>query len=204
MNSTIIAVVDDDPGVTKSLNRLLSGRGYKVETFNSAEDFLISNRKSPFDCAIFDLSMPRVNGLELQERLRKTGSQLPVVFLTGEGSIPAAVNAMKGGAVNFLTKPVDAAELFNALRLALIETNRQRSENRDTEELQSRFARLSARESEVLTHVISGQLNKQIAADLGISEQTVKIHRMRITEKCELYSVAELVRAAGLLGIEPA
>ena len=204
MNSPTIAIVDDDPGVAKALNRLLSGRGFSVSTFASAETFLTDYRKSKFDCAIFDLSMPGVGGLELQETLRKEGSQLPVVFLTGEGDIPSAVTAMKGGAVNFLTKPVEAGQLFNALRLALIQRRQQQSEDRDIETMRERFSRLSPRESEVLTHVITGKLNKQIAADLKISEQTVKIHRMRITEKCELQSVAEIVRAAGILGIEPA
>lgn len=204
MNTGAIAIVDDDPGILRSLDRLLSGRGFVVRTFPSAEAFLSSYGKEPIDCALFDLAMPGLDGLKLQERLRQRGVTLPVVFLTGEGDIPASVRAIKAGAVNFLTKPVDAKELLETLRVALIEGSRTRAAGKELASLRERFDRLTPRELEVLRHVIAGQLNKQIASDLGISEQTVKVHRMHITEKAGLPSVAELVRAAGLLGISSA
>jgi FixJ family two-component response regulator len=204
MNSGIIALVDDDPGMLKALARLLSGQGFAVRTFASAEEFLLGYRELQFDCAVFDLAMPGIDGIELQEILRRREVALPVIFLTGEGDIPATVRAIKGGALNFLTKPVDTAELLNMLRLALIEATKSRVGEAQLAGLRERFDLLSPREREVLRHVITGKLNKQIAADLGISEQTVKIHRMRITEKTGLPSVAELVRAADQLRLEPA
>ncbi|MBK1880931.1 response regulator transcription factor [Luteolibacter pohnpeiensis] len=204
MKTPTIGIVDDDPGIVQSLGRLLTNRGFQVHGFHSAEEFLWNHREPALDCAVFDLEMPGLGGLELQEQLRKKGNLLPVVFLSGEGDIPSTVRAMKGGAINFLTKPVDAGELLNSLRLALIQRNRERLEAHEHAEIRGRFESLTPREQEVLRHVIAGRLNKQIAAELGISEQTVKIHRMHITEKTGLPSVAELVRAASDLHIEPA
>jgi FixJ family two-component response regulator len=204
MNPATIGLLDDDPGMLHALERLLAGRGFRVCCFSSPDEFLGGYRAAGLDCVVMDLAMPGTGGLEVQERLRKAGAVLPVVFLSGEGDIPASVRAIKGGAVNFLTKPVDAAELLNALRLALIESAKSRAAEEQLAGLRERFGQLTAREREVLCHVITGKLNKQIAADLGISEQTVKIHRMRITEKTGLPSVAELVRAADRLQLDPA
>lgn len=204
MNPATIGLLDDDPGMLQALHRLLASRGFKVRDFSSPEAFLLSYRSAGLDCLVMDLAMPGASGLEVQDRLRKAGARLPVIFLTGEGDIPASVRAIKGGASNFLTKPVDATELVNAIRLALIESARSRSGESDLAGFRERFTRLTARETEVLRHVIAGKLNKQIAMDLGICEQTVKIHRMHITEKTGLPSVAELVRAADRAGLLPA
>jgi FixJ family two-component response regulator len=198
-----IGVVDDDPGMLRALTRLLRSQGYTARAFASAEEFLEQLRETSLDCAVLDLSMPGINGLELQDRLRRRVPHLPVLFLTGKGDIPASVRAIKAGAVHFLTKPVDKTELLNALRLGLIERTRRCAAERELTDLRRRFGNLTAREVEVLRHVVAGRLNKQIAADLGVSEQTVKVHRMHITEKTGLPSVAELVRATERLGIEP-
>lgn len=204
MNLRTIGLVDDDPKMLQALDRLLVANGFHPRRFSSAEDFLARHRTEPCDCVILDLRMPGIDGLELLERLRKLEIPIPVIFLSGEGDIPASVRAIKGGAVDFLTKPVDATDLMNALRLALHEAAKVRANREAADQLRGRFATLTPRETEVLRHVITGKLNKQIAADLGISEQTVKIHRMRLVEKTGLPSVAELVRAADHLGIEPA
>lgn len=204
MKDATIGLLDDDPGMLEALQRLLTGRGYRVCAFLCPDEFLIGFRQAGLDCVIMDLQMPRIGGLEVQDRLKQAGVVLPVVFLTGEGDIPATVRAIQGGAVNFLTKPVDAEELLNAVRLALIESSKVAASEARLVRLREGFARLTPREHEVLCHVISGKLNKQIAADLGICEQTVKIHRMRITGKTGILSVAELVRAADLLKIAPA
>jgi FixJ family two-component response regulator len=149
------------------------------------------------DCLLLDVAMPGTNGLELQEKLTALGTSQPVVFLTGKGDIPMTVRAMKAGAVNVLTKPVADEELFAAIRAAL-------EIARSTKSARERFATLTPREREVFTHVIAGRLGKQIAAQLGTSEQTIKVHRMRITEKLGEPSVAGLVRLADSLGISPA
>lgn len=201
--TSTIGIVDDEPGMLKALSRLLRVKGYAVRTFNSADEFLAEFAKPPLDCAVLDVAMPNLDGLALQERLNSRGVRLPILFLTGAGDIPMSVRAMKAGAVTFLTKPVDQTELLNALRLAVREGAHIREEEETVAELRKHFDRLTPREKEVLRHVIAGKLNKQIAADLGVSEQTVKVHRMHIGEKTSLHSVAELVRAAGHLGIEP-
>lgn len=201
-----IGLVDDDPGILQSLDRLLTGQGFQIRTFPTAEAFLRGYRDAALDCVILDLELdgPGQGGLDLQEHLLRCGASLPVVFLSGRADIPASVRAMRAGAVHFLTKPADAGELLSALRQALTESLKKRAKDRELAALRERFAVLSAREMEVLLHVIAGKLNKQIASDLGISEQTVKIHRMRITEKSGMPSVAELVRASCLLDFEPA
>ncbi len=204
MKRPAIGLVDDDTGMLQGLERLLAPKGFAIHVFPSGEDFLVSYREIALDCVVLDLALPGLGGFGIQEHLRKQGAGLPVIFLTGEGDIPASVRAIKAGAVNFLTKPVDAADLLNSLRLALIESARIRSGREEVSRLRHRFDQLSPRETEILRHVIAGKLNKQIASDLGICEQTVKIHRMRITEKTGLPSVAELVRAAGQLQLEPA
>jgi len=204
MKTAHIALVDDNPQMLLGLERLLTGRGFNVRSFCSAKEFLAGCETSCPDCAIFDLAMPEIDGLTLQDLLRRRGVSLPIIFLSGEGNIPACARALKAGAVNFLTKPVDATAMLSSLREALAKCAKERACENEVAGLRERFAQLSPRELEVLGHVIAGKLNKQIAGDLGIAEQTVKIHRMRLTEKTGLPSVAELVRASALLGIPAA
>jgi len=205
MNPTrpIIHVVDDDPSYLKALSRLLRAGGYPAQTYSSASEFLRRNDPESRGCIIVDLRMPGQSGLELQERLATSGSQVPVIFLTGHGDIPTSVRAMRDGAVDFLTKPVKRRDLFEAIERALVR-NREESERRAClRELQDRFDALTPREREVMLHVIGGELNKQIAFDLGTSERTIKAHRASIMDKLGVQSVAELVRFAEELGIQP-
>jgi|UniRef100_UPI00378351CC FixJ family two-component response regulator len=199
-----IGLVDDEPEMLRALRRLLLGEGFHVRTFGSAEDFLQQFTTASLDCVVLDVSMPGLGGLDVQERLNQAGAVLPVIFLTGRGDIPTSVRAIKAGAVNFLTKPVERAELLAALRVALTEGALRRAKEAELAEERARLALLTPRELEVLRHVIKGQLNKQIAADLGTSEQTIKVHRMHITEKMGIASVAELVHATARLGVLPA
>lgn len=199
-----IGLVDDDAATLRALRRLLLAEGYAVETWSSAEDLLRSPPSAPPDCLVLDVQMPGLSGLDLQERLATLGLRIPVVFLTGQGDIPMTVRAMKGGAVNFLTKPVQDDDLFAAVRAALEIAERQRASDRQLADARRRLATLTPREQEVLTHIIAGKLNKQIAADLGTGEQTIKVHRMRVLEKMGVPSVAGLVRIADSLKIEPA
>lgn len=199
-----IGLVDDEPGMLRALGRLLRANGFTVKTFASADVFLGEFEQADLDCAVLDVAMPGLCGLELQERLKHRASGLPIIFLTGQGDIPMSVRAIKAGAVNFLTKPVDETALLEAIRTALETRVRWRAQEDALTDLRGRAERLTPREKEVLRHVIAGRLNKQIAAELGTVEQTIKVHRMRITEKMGLASVAELVRAAARLGIVPA
>lgn len=204
MNHASIGLVDDDPGILKSLGRLLTSRGFNVTKFSSAKVFLKDPELSNLDCVILDLSLPGKNGFEVQDQLSERGLNFPVIFLSGEGDIPSSVRAIKAGAINFLTKPVEASDLIETIDLALRESTGKRTKKHEVDCLKTKFESLTSRELEILRHVIAGKLNKQIAGDLGISEQTVKIHRMHITGKTGLPSVAELVRAAGELGHQPA
>jgi FixJ family two-component response regulator len=199
-----IGLVDDEPGMLRALSRLLRAKGFAVRTFESSEVFLANLADARLDCVVLDVAMPGLNGLDLQVRLKILGARLPIIFLTGQGDIPTSVRAIKAGAVNFLTKPVAQEELLAALHIGLMEGERDRAKNELLADLRARMERLTPRELEVLRQVITGKLNKQMAADLGVGEMTIKIHRMRITEKMGLVSVAELVRAAQQLGIAPA
>jgi FixJ family two-component response regulator len=200
----VIGLVDDETCVLRALARLLSAEGFEVRTYDSARRFLECAAEEPLDCLVLDVTMPGMSGLELQEQLIQSGIRLPVVFLTGRGDIPMSVRAMKAGAVNFLTKPVNDADLLSAVRSGLALAARERAEEGDRAHLRVRLDRLTPREREVFRHVIAGLLNKQIAAMLGTSEQTIKVHRMRLTMKMGLFSVADLVRAAQRLGVMPA
>jgi len=199
-----IGLVDDDPATLRSLRRLLAAEGMSVLTWESAEELIASLAAAVPDCLVLDVDMPGLNGLELQEQLRARHPGMPVVFLTGQGDIPMTVRAMKSGAVNFLTKPVQAEELLAAVRAALDLAAGHRTAEKLTAGVRRRFATLTPREQEVMAHLITGRLNKQVAADLGSSEQTIKVHRMRIFSKMEVHSVAELVRLADSLGVRPA
>lgn len=196
-----VGVVDDEPRFLVALRRLLGSEGFAVRTYASADAFLRRPPDEEVDCLILDVSLPGLSGLDLQDRLRQEGHRLPVVFLTGRGDIPMTVRALKGGAVNFLTKPVNDTDLLAAVRAALAEASRFQAEDRELAADSERWSTLTPREREVFRHVIAGKPNKVIAADLGTSEQTVKVHRMRLTRKLRLASVADLVRLAARLGI---
>jgi FixJ family two-component response regulator len=203
-NEPIVYLLDDEPEMLKALSRLLRAQGLQVRGFTSAREFLSQERHQGPACLVLDVAMPEIDGLGVQERLRQSGAELPVIFLTGHGDIPMSVRAVKAGAEDFLTKPVNAAELLPAIRAALHRASDRQSEREDLAALRSRLACLTPREREVLGHVIAGKLNKQSAADLGTGEQNVKIHRGRLMRKMGLSSVAELVRVAERLGVPPA
>jgi FixJ family two-component response regulator len=204
LNQTIY-IVDDDPSIRKSLSRLLKSTGYEVEMFGSAREFLQANTicEGP-SCIVLDMKMPELSGFELQEELNRKGYSLPIVFVTGHGDIPMGVKAMKNGAVDFLTKPFDEADLLNAVQEALRRDSKNRKTMDERSTILQKIESLTPREYEILTYVITGMLNKQIAYDLKISEKTVKVHRGRIMEKMGVDSVAQLVRLADKAGIQPA
>ena len=201
-NDATIYVVDDDDSVRRSLKRLLRARGWNVEVFASATDILKHAPLAGAGCILLDVQMPGINGLELQERLTEEGIGLPLVFLSGKGSIPMSVLAMKHGAVDFLVKPVPEEALFQALEQAIRRNQTEASLRNRRESVLARLARLSERERDVLEQVLRGRLNKQIAYDLGIAEKTVKVHRGRVMEKMEADSLAELVHMCDEAGIE--
>ncbi|HEX5790018.1 MAG TPA: response regulator [Luteolibacter sp.] len=200
----LIHIIDDEPSFRQSLARLLRANGLNARLFDSASQFLSCADVGSRGCVILDVHMPGECGLELQDALVARDSMLPVIFLTGRGDIPMTVRAMKAGAADFLTKPVDEKDLLAAVAKAL-ERNRAAIEQRSRLlDARGRLATLSEREHEVMTHVIAGGLNKQIADRLGISEKTVKVHRGRVMQKMGVASVAELVRACGSVGVAPA
>lgn len=197
-----VFIVDDDPAVLKSLSRLLRASQFTVVTFGSPQEFLERHDPHTPGCLVLDVAMPGLNGLELQEALRAKGSAIPIIFLTGHGDIPMSVQAMKSGALDFLTKPVHDKDLVKAVEAALEKDRIERQSRAELDDIQKRLATLTPREREVLVHVISGQLNKQIALDLGTVEKTIKVHRARVMEKMKVGSVAELVRLTERAGIE--
>jgi len=196
-----VFLLDDEPGMVKALTRLLKAEGFTVRGFTSAKTFLESYRAESPSCLVLDVEMPELNGLELQERLTHAGILLPIVFLTGHGDIPMSVQAVKAGAADFLTKPVNDANLLRAVRAALQRAADERDIVAEVAMLRQRYASLTPREREVMAHVVSGQLNKQIAGDLGTGEQTIKVHRARVMEKMAVASLADLVRAGERLGL---
>lgn len=189
-----VFIVDDDPAVLKSLSRLLRSVQLTVVTFGSPEEFLAQHDPREPGCLVLDVSMPGLNGLELQEALTSKGSAVPIIFLTGHGDVPTSVHAMKRGAFDFLTKPVNDDALIKAVHAAFEKNRIGRQARDELDDIQERLATLTPREREVLTHVVTGQLNKQIAYDLGTVEKTIKVHRARVMEKMKVHSVAELVR----------
>jgi FixJ family two-component response regulator len=198
-----IFVIDDDASIRKSLSRLLRSAGYTAEAFSSAEEFL---RREHFDgagCILLDVQMPGLSGMDLQEELSKADYHMPIVFITGHGDIPMSVEAMKKGAVDFLTKPFDDEQLLQVLRAAIEKDQNARAEYTEVREIRRRIELLTPREDEILRYVVTGMLNKQIALELGIAEKTVKVHRGRVMEKLGVDSVAELVRLAEKAGIKP-
>jgi FixJ family two-component response regulator len=196
-----VFLVDDDAGVVKALSRLLRAKGYNVRSFASAEEFLKRHDMTVAGCAVFDVSMPGLDGLALQQVFTADGKQRPVIFLTGKGDIQKSVRAMKAGAVDFLTKPVRDKDLLDAIARAMAEDARKRQTRTEVAAIEAKIATLTTREREVLTHVIAGRLNKQIAGDLGTVEKTVKVHRGRMMEKLGVRTVVDLVRLAEKAGV---
>ena len=202
--SGTVYLLDDEPGMLKALSRLLRSEGFDVSPFSSAREFLDAWQPDSVSCLVLDVAMPELNGMELQRRLTGAGIMLPIVFLTGHGDIPMSVRAIKAGAVDFLTKPVNDEALLTAVRTALGRSAEQRGAIAESAALALRLSQLTPREREVMCHVIAGKLNKQIAAALGTGEQNIKAPRARVMEKMGVQSVAELVRVADRLGVTPA
>jgi FixJ family two-component response regulator len=197
-------VVDDDPSVLRALTRLISAAGLEARAFATPAAFLQAHDPATPGCLVLDLALPGLNGLELQEALAVSDCARPIVFITGRGDVPTSVRAMKGGAVDFLTKPVNDRDLLAAVRHAIEIDRVAREVQAETGALKQRLASLTPREREVLAQVVAGRLNKQIAADLGTVEKTIKVHRARLMEKMAVRSLADLVRIAERLGIQPA
>lgn len=196
-----VYLVDDEPSVRKALSRLLRSAGYEVTAFASAKEFMQRHLADAPGCLVLDVAMPEMSGLDLQQWLAGVRSPLPIIFITGNGDIPTSVRAMKGGAVDFLTKPVNDANLLQAIGIALQRERETRQVRTELDAIHQRLALLTPREREVLEHVVSGQLNKQIAGDLGTVEKTIKVHRARVMEKMGVQSLAELARLAERVGI---
>jgi FixJ family two-component response regulator len=198
-----VFAVDDEPGTLKAIARLLRAAGWSVAPFASPEEFLAKVDPAAAGCVVLDMSMPKLSGLEVQQALEARGCALPVVFLTGRSDVPSSVKAMKRGAADFLTKPVDDMDLLAAVARAVERDAAARRDRAEVAAVRERLATLTPREQEVLERVISGKLNKQIAAELGTAEKTVKVHRGRVMEKTGARSVADLVRLAERAGIRP-
>ena len=199
--SPLVFVVDDEPSARKSLTRLLGASGYAVEAFASAQEFLAREPHPGPCCLVLDVRMPGLTGLELQERLVAGGRRMSIVFVTGHVDVPKSVKAMKGGAVDLLTKPVDAKDLIAAVQRSVARSAQDLSAAARVTEVRQRVKMLSSREMEVFALVVTGMLNKQIAKALGIGEKTVKVHRGRVMGKMQAGSVAELVRLADEVGV---
>jgi FixJ family two-component response regulator len=197
----IVYVLDDEPEMVKALTRLLRAKRFEALGFTSVRAFLEAYRPEHSACLVLDVAMPELDGLELQRHLTHQGILIPIIFVTGHGDIPTSVRAIKAGATDFLTKPVDAAALVQAVRAALQLAETRRREASETAEFAARLASLTPRQREVMKHVVAGQLNKQIAFDLGTGEQNIKLHRAQIMKKMGVESLADLVRVAERLGI---
>jgi FixJ family two-component response regulator len=196
-----VFVVDDEAPVLKSLSRLLRANGLAAAAFSSPREFLDRHDPNAAGCLVLDVTMPELNGLEVQQTLATRGHERPIVFLTGRGDIPMTVQAMKSGAMDFLTKPVNDADLLKAVYTAIEKDRLARRARAELDDIQQRVATLTPREREVVAHVVSGQSNKQIAGDLGTLEKIIKVHRARVMVKMKVHSVAELVRLAERVGV---
>ncbi len=190
----VVFVIDDDPSVRSSLKFLISTVGLEVETFDSADPFLQREPPDVASCLVLDVRLRGLSGLDFQRELAARNIRIPIIFITAHGDIPMSVRAMKAGAVEFLTKPFRDQDLLDAVRIALERDRVRHEQEKEVAELQQRFASLTPREQEVISMVVSGMLNKQIAGELGTAENTVKVHRSRAMEKMQAQSLAELVK----------
>ena len=197
----MVYVVDDDPSSRQSLEFLIKASGFEVRAFAAAGEFLAFSRLELPACLILDVRMPGLTGLELQKELTRIGLKFPIIFMTGHGDIPMSVQAMKAGAVEFLTKPFQEEAMLRAVAAAIERDRVAHQERLEMAELAGRHARLTPREREVMASVVTGLLNKQVAAELGASEKTIKVHRARVMQKMEAGSLADLVRMAEKLGV---
>jgi FixJ family two-component response regulator len=196
----IVFIVDDDVSVRESLELLIRNENWTPETFESAQEFLNRQRALVPSCLLLDLSMPGLNGLELQKHLAVERTDMPIIFITGYGDVPKTVQAMKAGAVEFLTKPLDNATLLSAIEKALEKSRQALAREADMQDLQGRYGLLTSRERQVMALVVSGLLNKQVGGELKISEITVKAHRGQVMQKMKANSLADLVNMAAKLG----
>ena len=201
---TTVFIIDDDPSARRGLSRLVRAAGMHVETYASAQEFTGRQHYYGCGCILLDVRMPGIDGLELQAQLVKADYSLPIIFVSAHADVPDAAAAMKRGAVDFLTKPVDRDQLLKAIAESLEMDRENRRKHADRARVRKRLASLSPREYEVMTYVIAGLLNKQIAYELEIAEDTVKIHRGRMMRKMDAESVAELVRLTEIAGVKPA
>ncbi len=195
-DSAVVYVVDDDVGVLDATRGLLASIGLAVQTFRSASEFLLSKRPEVPACLVLDVRLPGLSGLDLQRQLAESGTSIPIVFITGHGDIPMSVQAMKGGAVEFLTKPFRDQQLLDAVQYAVARDRVARKHNAELGEFRRRYESLTPREREVMARVVAGRLNKQIAFELGTSEITVKVHRAQVMRKMQVESLAALVQLA--------
>ena len=197
----IVFVVDDEPSVRRAIKRLVESEGLRVELFGSAPEFLQGRRPDAPSCLVLDIKLPGITGLDFQHQLSEAGIRIPIIFITGHGDIPMTVRAMKAGAVEFLTKPFLGENLLDAIQVALERDRTRRQQESEIAVLKERFDSLTPRETQIFRLVVTGRPNKQIAAALGTSEITIKVHRASVMRKMQAESLADLVRMAGRLGL---
>ncbi|RLB69481.1 MAG: DNA-binding response regulator [Deltaproteobacteria bacterium] len=203
ISAAVVFIVDDDPLIRDALDQLVRSVGLTAETFSSARAFLDTELPDQPGCLVSDIRMPELSGLDLQDELIKKGVSIPIIFMTGHGTVPMSVRAMKAGALDFIEKPFEDQELLDAINRAIKQSRMVRTEQAEIDAIEQRLNLLTLREHEILTFIIAGKLNKQIAYDLGMSENTVKTHRARIMRKMSVNSLAELVRSTEKIALQP-